>query len=215
MTRKVEPEWLDALSPADPAAQVNRQDLLHLNRVLGTTRWFNHAVQSRGFARSRYLEIGAGSGDLGIGLGQDGVHVDGLDLWPAPQDWPSVRRWHQADVTRFEGWSDYDGVLANLFLHQLEDADLRKLGERIIRSKVRLVVAQEPWRSRWGQGLFLLAALVFGMGEVSRHDGWVSVRAGFCGDELPDLLGMASDGWRWRIEAPILGVYRMVAWREL
>ena len=57
-----------------------------------------------------------------------------------------------------------------------------------------------------------LAALrPFGLHEVSWHDGRVSMRAGFRGRELADLLGTAADRLQTRVAIDLRGSYRLVS----
>lgn len=213
MERVVAPEWLDRLEPDDRLARANRTDLWQLNQLVGTAAWFQMALEQVPDRPKRLVEIGAGDGGLSRALQKGGWECDGLDVWPAPVEWPAERAWHRVKVESFNGWSDYDGVCANLFLHQLEDATLAELGRRWAAAGIRAVVTQEPWRSGVGRVMFLLAAAALGLGEVSRHDGWVSVNAGFDGAELPERLGLGGAGWAWEVRRTGWGLYRMAAWR--
>jgi hypothetical protein len=49
---------------------------------------------------------------------------------------------------------------------------------------------------------------------VTRHDGHVSIAAGFSANELPDLLGLAPGAWDCRCAARPLGACRMIARRR-
>ena len=68
----------------------------------------------------------------------------------------------------------------------------------------------EPWRvplARWlGRGLHPW------LGEVTRHDMGVSIRAGFRRGELAGLLGLGA-GWAWRERTDLRGAIRLVARR--
>jgi hypothetical protein len=39
----------------------------------------------------------------------------------------------------------------------------------------------------------------------------VSIRAGFCDEELPALLGLDPTKWQWHCETTFSGAYRMLA----
>lgn len=210
----MEPEWLDGLCPEDRLALENRADLRHLNRVAGTVAWFEAAMEQVGRVGEPWLEVGAGDGELALALRRQGWKVDGLDVVEAAGGWPKEAKWYRQPVEDFRGWDDYHGMMVNLLLHQLTDEALGRLGQRLMEGGVRAVVAQEPWRSAWAQGMFLLASSLLGMGEVSRHDGWVSIGGGFDGEELPGLLGLEREVWEWRVELSRLGWYRLVAWRK-
>jgi hypothetical protein len=78
-----------------------------------------------------------------------------------------------------------DIVTANLFLHHLDDAALRRL-LALVASRSRAFVACEPRRSAFA---LLGARLVFALGanDVTRHDAVASVQAGFRDLELSML----------------------------
>jgi 2-polyprenyl-3-methyl-5-hydroxy-6-metoxy-1,4-benzoquinol methylase len=208
--RALKPEILDSLSPDDPAALHNRRDLRHINRVMRNHEWIVETLPPLLRPDDRVLEIGAGTGELAQKLAARIDPVDGLDLWPRPPDWPDGARWHQTDVCRFEHWNDYDVVIGSLIFHQFDDATLRTLGSRIA-PHARVIVASEPARGRWWQWLFALLCPLIGANYVSRHDGHVSIAAGFRGDELARLLGLDPATWSWSVALTGCGAYRFVA----
>lgn len=211
MERKVQPEWLDSLSPDDPAAVRNRRDLRVLNRIIGTRRWFRTELARRARPGERVLEIGAGTGDLARALQARGWSVDGLDPWPAPPDWPAGQRWHRADAREFDRFGDYEVVIGNLIFHQFTAPELRELGRRI--SHCRVLLAAEPARLRRAQWFLAAGGLLLGANEVTKHDGRVSIEGGFLGDELPRFLALERAAWSWRVDMPRLGMYRLSAER--
>jgi hypothetical protein len=84
-----------------------------------------------------------------------------------------------------------DVVVANLFLHHFEDAQLVELF-RAVAGRARLFVAIEPRRASWP--LFCSRLLwAIGCNAVTRHDAAVSVRAGFSGGELSALWPVDRD----------------------
>lgn len=211
-SRALQPELLDSLRPDDPEALRNRRDLRLLNRLMGTHRWFARVVPGLLRPGECALEIGAGTGELGLSLAARGLAVDGLDLWPRPPDWPAGREWHRHDLRAFPGYGRYPVLIASLILHQFSDDELGALG-RSLPDSVRAVVACEPRRSRaalWG---LRLAAAAFRFGRVTRHDGAVSIAAGFRGGELPRALGLGPPLWKISRESTALGACRMVAVR--
>lgn len=213
MRRTLQPELLDSLPPDHPDALHNRRDLRLTNRIIGNHRWFARTLPPLLEPGETVLEIGAGTGELGLRLARAGVPVDGLDLWPRPLDWPSARAWHAADLRTFEGYGDYPVIIGNLIYHQFSDTELTALGLRIRRG-ARAILACEPARRRVSQLLYRVFAPVFGANHVSLHDAHVSIAAGFCGDELPRLLGLSRDQWDLRCSTTPLGVYRMIALRR-
>jgi hypothetical protein len=85
-----------------------------------------------------------------------------------------------------------DAVVANLFLHHLTDADLRRLFA-LAAARAPLFVACEPRRSRLALAGSRLMWFI-GANDVTRHDAVISVRAGFSGGEL-SACWPAADGW--------------------
>ncbi len=213
MKRTLTPEILDSLPPDDPAARHSRRDLRVFNAVLGNTRWFGRRLPSLVRPGERVLELGAGDGELGTGLLRAGLSVAGLDRAPRPAAWPAGARWHQADALTFDGWGGYEVVIGNLIFHHFDDATLRTLGTRMA-MHARVIVAGELVRQRRFQRLFAALCVLIRANAVSRHDGRVSIAAGFQGDELPVLLGLDPAVWRWTVASRGRGSYRLVAERR-
>ncbi|MEI6862145.1 MAG: hypothetical protein WCL04_07820 [Verrucomicrobiota bacterium] len=215
MKRTLTPEILDSLPPDHPAARRSRRDLRVFNAVLGGTRWLRHTLPSRVRPGERVLEIGAGTGELGMSLALAGVMVDGLDRAPRPGGtaWPATARWHQTDALAFDGWGSYDVVIGNLIFHHFDAAALRALGEKLS-AHARMIVVAEPARRRIFQWLFAALCGLVRADPVSRHDGRVSIQAGFLGDELPALLGLDPVVWRWQVSTTLCGTYLLVAERR-
>jgi hypothetical protein len=209
----VKPEILDALPVDHPDALHSRSDLRIFNRVMGNGRWLRQILPPRVRPGERVLEIGAGDGEQSLTLARQLPAFDGLDLWPRPAFWPAHARWYQTPLQDFTGWSDYSVFVANLVLHQFSADELRWLGVRL-QEHSRLLVFSEParlLRYQWG---FRALCLVSGANYVSRHDGLVSIAAGFLGDELPALLGLNPAHWSWRRSLSVFGAYRLVAERR-
>lgn len=211
MDRTLQPELLDFLAPYDPAARESRRDLRYINRVMGNGHWLRETLAQCVKRGDRLLELGAGDGGLAANWLE--YRADALDLSPAPEDWPASSRWHQMDIREFERWSDYSVVFSNLFFHHLPEAALRRVGAEL-RTHARVIVASEPLRGLLYCGLFAALCPFIGANAVTRHDGHVSIKAGFRADELPRSLGLVDDDrWAWRVETTGLGAYRLVATR--
>lgn len=210
MERRLQPELLDSLPDGSPAARHSRRDLRVLNRLLGSRRWFERGLKRLLHPGERVLELGAGGGEIGAGLQARGFPVDGLDRCGRPAAWDARYRWHRTDLFAFEAWSDYPVVIANLFLHHLDAPQLRWLGERLS-SHARVVLTSEPLRCRLTGGLFALVCPLIGAHPVTRHDGRVSITAGFRHGELAESLGIGRDVWRWRTAHTVSGSCRFLA----
>jgi hypothetical protein len=208
--RRVEPEWLDALSATDPRAIRSRRDLRRVNAWMGETRIMARLLASQAKEPPRRIA------DLG---GGDGAFMLRVARRLVPR-WPGVTVLlvdrqnivHPETCVAFEalGWraepaaedvfdflarpiSAVDIVTANLFLHHFHAPDLVRLFAGAAKL-APLFVACEPRRSA-----FALAASnmlwAIGCNAVSRHDAAVSVRAGFARSELSALWPKAA-GWR-------------------
>jgi hypothetical protein len=212
MLRACLPELLDSLPPDHPDAVHNRRDLRIINRFMRNRQWFEDKLLTLRHGGECALELGAGMGEMALGLGRRGIPVDGLDLWPRPAAWPADRAWHRADLRDFDGYAPYPIVIGNLILHQFPDVELERLGARL-RAHSRIILACEPVRRRLSQLLVGAVAPLLGANHVTLHDARVSITAGFRGEELPRALGLDDGKWRYSCATTALGVYRMVAER--
>ena len=154
--------------------------------------------------------MGAGTGELSRMLASRLPEVHGLDLWPRPPDWPKNSQWHRIDLKVFDRWEEYPVVFGNMIFHQFDADTLQSLGRKLA-PHARLLVACEPARQRLSQWLFAALCPLIGANYVSRHDGRVSIHAGFLGNELPELLCLSPSTWQWRVSTTISGAYRLVA----
>jgi hypothetical protein len=213
MKRELQPELLDSLPPDHPDALHNRRDLRLTNGVMGNHRWLTRTLPPLLRPEETVLELGAGTGELGTRLAARGVMLDGLDLWPRPANWPAERIWHRTDLLAFDGYDRYPAVIGNLIFHQFSSADLATLGRKLRRS-ARVIVACEPWRRELSQVYFARIAPLLGANHVSLHDARVSIAAGFCEHELPEMLGLEAAEWDCRCTSTLLGAYRMIAVRS-
>jgi hypothetical protein len=206
------PEILDSLPPDHPDAIHNRRDLSLINRILRNQAWFERALPPLLRRGEVVLELGAGTGELGKALAARGIPVDGLDLWPRPDGWPPGRAWYAADLRAFSGFDRYRVIIGNLIFHQFTDDELGSLGAKMRRT-ARIILACEPERRRISQIAMAALAPLFGANRVTLHDTHVSVKAGFRGNELARLLGLAGGAWEYSCKATALGTNRMVAVR--
>ena len=213
MSRMLQPELLDGLPSNHPAALHSRRDLRLVNRVMGNFRWFTRTLAPLLHTHEPVLELGAGSGELGVTLQSYEIRLDGLDRSPRPVAWLPARVWHQTDLVTFPDYAAYPVVIGNLIFHHFSAPELTALGAKLC-AHARLIVACEPARRRIFQILFATFAPLLGANYVTRHDARVSIAAGFRGDELPRALGLDPTLWECRVTTSFLGAYRLVALRR-
>lgn len=211
MNRLVEPEWLDILPPDDPAAIRSRQDLRRVNWWMRNPAIMAAALceQVTGHPPKAILELGAGDGDFLLSvariLSPAWSDIEAMLLDRQPTISPDTRagfaalRWEMAscpvDVLAWEPPADREPVIiANLFLHHFPEASLAVLLRKIA-GTTRLFVAVEPRRMPWPALGGLLLALI-GCNHVTRHDGTLSIRAGFADREISKLW---PDHARWQL----------------
>ena len=203
--RVLTPEILDFLPPDDPGAIRSRRDLARINGVM-----FQGAIMAKaltGFAAPRLLaDLGGGDGRFLLGLarrlsnrwpGVRAVILDRQDIVSSEtRAGFAAQGWHcetvRGDIFESLPQVKPDIVIANLFLHHLDDAALARL-LALVSAQAKGFVACEPRRS----ALALLGArLVFALGanHVTRHDAVASAQAGFRGrnslcEQPPHALG--------------------------
>ena len=169
----------------------------------------SYGTEARNGSPLRVLELGAGDGTLMLGFARL-VHavwppveltlLDRLDLispetqagyrevgWQAGAAVFDVLEWAQNAAQRF------DLIVANLFLHHFNAAQLRGLLDSIAACSTGFF-ACEPRRSRLALlGSHLIGAI--GANAVTRADSVASVRAGFAGHEIGDLWPSSNGRW--------------------
>lgn len=190
MEREVRPELLDSMDPTDPEAVRSRRDLRRLNFLMGNDRWIADRVRRhRSAAAKGVVELGAGEGRLAERLAKWGP-VTAVDLAPRPHGLAGAVDWLRQDAV---GSVDLAGgvLLANLFLHHFEGAELRAIGR--IAARFEVLVFVEPLRT--AASLALGRTMLPFVGDVTRHDMLVSIRAGFVPGELAGLLGLEPGAW--------------------
>ena len=209
MVRRVEPEWLDELPPADPRAQRSRRDLKRVNSLMSNAgivaRELRRALPQ---GRRRIAEIGAGDGSFALALAQRLgrldcgdftlldrqrlVTLETLDEFPRRGCTAHAVEADVFDWLRQSSTPVFDAMVANLFLHHFESGRLAEL-LALAATHTRIFIACEPRRS----GAALLGSRLLGFigcNDVTRHDAVVSVRAGFRGNDLA-AAWPASGSW--------------------
>jgi hypothetical protein len=224
MHRVVAAETLDGLAVDDPAAMRSRRDLRRVHSAMGTRLIVLRALRAmtasrRQAAPLRVLELGAGDGSLMLGVARalgpawPQVELTLLDRqalvspatiaryaklgWTAVAKVVDVFDWAApaADAQSVGGTTArWDLINTNLFLHHFEAAQLAALLGAIVARTDRFF-ACEPRRDWLAlAGSHLIGAI--GANAVTREDAVLSVRAGFCGDELTDLWPVQGAPWQ-------------------
>jgi hypothetical protein len=211
MIRTIERELLDELPADDPRTIHSRRDLRRVNA------WMGHAgVMARILERAfrhrppqSIVELGAGDGTFLLGLAArlgprwKPSRVTLIDQQQLLDKQTSsafeARGWnvHARQIDLF-AWAESqvepsDLIIANLFLHHFVEADLRRLFARVT-TLTDFFLACEPRRSPVALRATSLLWLI-GCNDLTRHDGRLSVRAGFADSEL-SRLWPAGAGWR-------------------
>lgn len=203
MERIVESELLDVLPPQDQRALRSRRDLRRINAWMGHPRIMSRALEENWNGRDtrQIVEIGSGDGHFLLSVARrlrgkwpdvNATLVDKLDaLDPQTRAHFNHLDWQvHAEIAEATEWLRKSSppaaaVISNLFLHQFQAQQIAELLRLAARS-ARLVIVLEPRRSRLarlGGGLLWL----IGCNSVTRHDGKISIRAGFADRELSAL----------------------------
>lgn len=213
--RTIEPELLDSLPPDATGVREARRDLRRINAIMGNHRWIRRALQRHVRPGDRVAELGAGDGALALLLADTIKNAAdsryfALDLAPPPGGWPGGRtfEWIRGDWREACPRCTPDVVVANLFFHHFDDAELHA-GASAFLASARVIIVREPARHRaWMRH----SLLPLGLHPITRHDMAASIRAGFLHNELPEALGLDA-GWRVRVRHTLFGAYEMIALR--
>ncbi len=206
--RKLTPELLDHLPHDDPGAIRSRRDLRRINRFMGNERWIAAMIP----AGTRLItEIGAGDGQLLACLSQQhpDAKITAYDLAPRPSNLPVSVKWLAGDLFAQKPPGCGGTLIANLFLHHFPDRQLAELGSWM--RGFDTLILNEPLRAKLPAILGKLATPF--VHPITRHDMRVSIEAGFAQGELPDALGLAMHGFRFRESKDWRGAIRVLASR--
>jgi len=209
--RRVEPELLDRLPPDDPRAIRCRRDLKRANALMLQDRIMARTLRKhwRGDSPRRLVDLGSGDGTFMLKVARRlapywrGVHLTLLDQQSIVSDETregfAALQWTVEPVAakvldflaRPQG-NRADIVSANLFLHHLQDDELRHL-LALTAPTTTMFAACELQRTRFVREVGRMQWLI-GAGDVICHDGAVSARASFRGQEI-SALWPTQDGW--------------------
>jgi len=221
MERRLEPELLDELPLADPAAVRSRKDLQRVNAWMGNASIMACALRSALGERPlrSVVELGGGDGTFLLSVGQH-LCGDRREVRASVLDKQSLLA--KETIKAFEeiGWrvealtaDVFDWLrqlastrpqvmLANLFLHHFSEAQLAQLFQDA-KERAELFIALEPARSALAL-VFSRLLWAIGCNRVTRHDAFISVRAGFRRQELSRLWG---EDKNWSLEEHSAGLF--------
>ena len=228
MKRIVRPELLDTLSPHDSRAVRSRGDLHRVNTCMRNHALMADALQNvlNPGLGARITELGAGDGrfflrvaDLLRTVGEVSSfasehpsQVSAITLLDMHSNVSAdtlaalaALRWHgEAIVADVFDWlrtaQPAEVVIANLFLHHFEDAQLVEL-LRLVSLRTKVFIAIEPRRAAWPM---FCSRMLWALGC---NDVMVSVRAGFAGRELSALW---PDRDHWQLAEHRAGLFSHV-----
>jgi ubiquinone/menaquinone biosynthesis C-methylase UbiE len=191
--RRIEPEFLDEADPRE--AEENLKDIIRLNESFG-----GHAIVRDLLKRAverddqfSMLDVGAASGDTARLVSSEyprarivSFDLNAFNFRLAPR--PKVRG--DAFELPFAAKS-FDLVFCSLFLHHFEDekvVDLLRDFARLARKAVLISDLERHTLAYW----FLPATKwIYRWHWMTVHDGKISIRAAFTGDELRSLAERA------------------------
>jgi hypothetical protein len=222
MQRRVEPEWLDELSPDDPRAERSRRDLRLLNSCMGHHRLMARVLREAFRERPprRLVELGAGDGTFLLEVAQQlssnwkGVKVILVDRqnavssatrktfehlgWGVEAIQTDVFDWLRQSAARPGGATSDNKNGAPPFDAILANLFLHHFSESqlggLLNGAAQRTLSFITIEPRRASSCLLFSNLLWfiGCGPVTRHDAPASVRAGFAGNELSRLWPAAS-----------------------
>jgi hypothetical protein len=227
--RVVSRETLDVLAPSDPRALRSRRDLRLINRIMGTRSIIIRGMQPAAARCSperplRVLELGGGDGSVMLRVAQKlskswpAVHLTVLDRQALVDKSTSAAfarlGWRmQTLILDVFDWiaapsplqfpPRWDVIVANLFLHHLDNIQLPQVLP-VVAARCNLFVACEPRRAPLALiGSHLIGAI--GAGKVTRQDAVLSVHAGFRDAELS--IVWPDDHGQWQLQEHSAGLF--------
>ncbi|HYM13220.1 MAG TPA: methyltransferase domain-containing protein [Bryobacterales bacterium] len=191
------PELLDIGSASPQEVSRALADLRRINRWLGGSGvllgLLAAEVRRAKLERFSFLDVGAGSGDLGAAVARrfPSARVVLCDLKPQHFKNDALARLAaSAERLPFQDGS-FDFVGASLLLHQFRDPDVVSVLRAFGRTARRAVLINDLER-HWFPLLFIrLAAPVFARSYVTRHDAPASIRQAFRPQELREFARAA------------------------
>lgn len=218
MQRQVETEWLDTLPPRDRRAIQSRSDIRRVNRLMGNVEVVERLLSSAK-GPGRIVDLGAGDGTFLLRLARRlsprwnrtrAVLVDRHELVSATTREGFLELGWAVETVQADAFDWLAGqrsgaesvFVTNLFLHHFGEEQLRSLFQAAS-ARCRMFAACEPRRKATALAASRLLGLI-GCNAVTRHDGPISVRAGFTASELSSLWPQSLN---WKLHEGAAGLF--------
>jgi 2-polyprenyl-3-methyl-5-hydroxy-6-metoxy-1,4-benzoquinol methylase len=229
MLRQRQPELMD-----DPAldSREHHLALCGLERINHWSKsvkniWQPIAELAREIDPIRILDAATGGGDIPIGLWQMAtqhnlsMRVDGCDVSPvaiahakaAAQRAGADVHFFQADVLRDQFPGRYDVVVASLFVHHLDPAQVVELFRRMAQPPCRLIVVNDLRRSTAALRFTQIGTRLLSRSPVVHVDGPRSVQGAYT---IPEMGELARQGGLTDFTLRSLFPFRyLLKWRRI
>lgn len=218
--RSEAPEIMDDFSMEGEILRDALDKIAAINKLLGGNKVTLDAVRSLirkqpAVTAMSILDVGCGNGDMlrtladfarrhGLLFQLHGIDANAFTIRHAAQlssDYPEIS-YSSKDIFDYDLPDRYDIILCTLTLHHFKDPQLLELVQ-YFKNQSRLgVVVNDLHRSAWAYYLFGLICALFGLNDMSREDGLVSILRGFKRQDLEGYsralqLKKYSIRWKW------------------
>lgn len=150
---------------------------------------------------STFLDIGAGACDIPIWLLKKmikkkiNVHIFCLDYDERIINYSKkiCKEFKnitiiQDNVYNLENYENFDYIFANHFLHHLEDEQITRLLQILVKKTNRIFLLNDILRSYTSYILYSVFSFVFLHNSFAYYDGRLSIRKGFLYNDLSDII---------------------------
>ncbi len=189
MQRVVKTETSESLTADNSATTRRDKNLRKINWLMRSEPWIVKTL-SEFENLTKVVVIGTGEERLTNEIKAHFPHVKVIHIVPTE------------DIFKSGNFDNETVVVANLFIHRLDDDQLWSLGEKI--SQCRGIIMSEPHRYWFSK---LLSYALFPLvNQTTRHNMLENIESGFRFGEIP---GMMDVDWHWD-ERPCIGGIRSV-----
>lgn len=229
--RSEEPEIMDDFAMEGAILREALDKIAKINQLLGGNRLTLQGVAEliASIPKSSEItivDVGCGNGDMLRTLAEYGLknnlnfRLIGIDAnnftinhaQKLSEDYPNIS--YSCEDVFSQAFSElkYDIVLCTLTLHHFKEEELLRLMEVFNTNASIGIVINDLQRSALAYRLFQGLCLVFGLNEMSKKDGLVSILRGFKREELSDFsnklnLSKYSIKWKWAFR------YQWIIWK--